>query len=94
MAQAYTPGLKVTNRMRYSCRRILPIKGDVLVSKGDRVDAEQVVAQTFMPGEIAPVNMANLLAMPPGDVIECMLKKEGERIEIGEPLAQTKGIFG
>ncbi|MCP3905706.1 MAG: hypothetical protein GY715_18935 [Planctomycetes bacterium] len=94
MAQAYTPGLKVTNRMRYSCRRILPIKGDVLVSKGDRVDAEQIVAQTFMPGEIAPVNMANLLAMPPADVLECMLKKEGDRIEIDEPLAQTKGIFG
>lgn len=94
MAKAYTPGLKVTNRMTFTARRILPIKGDVLVAKGDRVEAEQVVAHTFMPGDIAPVNMSNLLSMPPGDVKECMLKSEGDRVTIGEPVARTKGIFG
>ena len=31
MAHAYTPGLKVTNRMTYSVIRMLPIKGDVMV---------------------------------------------------------------
>ena len=56
MAQAYTPGLKVTNRVTHRVRRILPIKGDVLVNLGDTVDAEQVVAQTFMPGDVEPVN--------------------------------------
>ncbi len=94
MAQAYTPGLKVTSRMTHQVRRVLPIKGDVLVKKGDRVDAEQVVAHTFMPGEITPVNMANLLSMPPGDVKECMLKHAGDRLAKGDELAQTKGIFG
>lgn len=94
MAQAYTPGLKVTNRITHRARRVLPIKGDVLVKKGDRVEAEQVVAQTFMPGDITPVNLANQLSMPPGDVAECMLKQEGDRVEVGEPLARTPGIFG
>jgi len=94
MAQAYTPGLKVTNRITHRCRRVLPIKGDVLVKKGDVVEAQQVVAQTFMPGDIMPVNLANALSMPPGDILECMLKKEGEKIAIGEPLARTNGIFG
>jgi hypothetical protein len=94
MGQAYTPGLKVTRRLTHHCRRVLPIKGDVLVKKGDRVQAQDVVARTFMPGEITPLNMANLLSMPPADVMECMLKREGERVEVGEPLAQTKGIFG
>ncbi|MDY7107199.1 MAG: hypothetical protein SYC29_01045 [Planctomycetota bacterium] len=94
MGQAYTPGLKVTRRLTHRCRRVLPIKGDVLVKKGDRVQARDVVARTFMPGEITPLNMSNLLSMPPSDVMDCMLKREGERIEIGEPLAQTKGIFG
>ncbi|UCD76612.1 MAG: hypothetical protein JSV91_06740 [Phycisphaerales bacterium] len=94
MGQAYTPGLKVTNRLTHRCRRMLPIKGDVLVKVGDQVEAEQVVAQTFMPGDIEPVNLANLLSMPPEDVVECMLKQEGDRIEVGEPLARTKGIFG
>lgn len=94
MAKAYTPGLKVTNRVTHRCRRILPIKGDVLVKVGDQVDAEQVVAQTFMPGDIEPINLSNVLAMPPGDVHECLLMKEGDSVAIGDAIAQTKGIFG
>jgi len=94
MAKAYTPGLKVTARMKHRARRLLPIRGDVLVKIGDRVTAQQIVAQTFMPGDVMPLNIANLLALPPADVPGCMLKKEGERIAIGDPMARTKGIFG
>jgi hypothetical protein len=91
---AYTPGLQVVSRVRRRARRALPIPGDVVVGVGDRVEARQVVAQTFMPGDVTPLNMAKLLAMPPDDVPECMLKKEGDRIEPGDVLARTKGIFG
>ena len=94
MAKAYTPGLKVTNRITHRAKRLLPISGDVLVKVGDQVNARDVVAQTFMPGDITPLNMANLLSMPPQDVPECMIKKVGDRISIGEPIARTKGIFG
>lgn len=94
MSQAYTPGLKVTPRITHRARRLLPIAGEVLVKVGDSVKARDIVAQTFMPGDITPLNMANLLSMPPADVPECMLRKPGERIEIGEPLTQTRGIFG
>lgn len=94
MAQAYTPGLKVTERMTYRTRRVLPIPGDVLVRVGDRVAAQDVVARTFMPGDITPVNLANVLSMAPAEVPEAMLKKEGERIAVDEPMARTKGIFG
>jgi hypothetical protein len=91
---AYTPGLKVVGAMRYTARRLLPISGNVLVKPGDRVDARQVVAETFMPGDIIPLNLAKLLSIPPNDVPECILKKEGDRIERGDVLARTKGIFG
>jgi hypothetical protein len=91
---AYTPGLKVVEAMRYVARRLLPIPGTVLVAPGDVVDARQVVAETFMPGDITPLNLAKLLSMPPADVPECMLKKEGDRVDAGEALARTKGIFG
>jgi hypothetical protein len=94
MANAYTPGLTVSSRIRHQTRRLLPISGDVLVKTGDRVDAQQIVAQTFMPGDVTPLNLANLLSMPAADVPRCLLKKQGDRIEIGEPLARTKGIFG
>ncbi len=94
MARAYTPGLKVSAHTRHRARRLLPISGEVLVKVGDRVKAEQIVAQTFMPGDIFPLNLAKLLSMPPEDVPGCMLKKDGERVALDEPIARTKGIFG
>ncbi len=94
MAKAYTPGLKVTPRIRHKVRRVLPIPGDVLVNAGARVGARDIVAQTFMPGDITPVNMANLLGCSPGDVPGCMLKGEGAKIEPGEVIARSKGMFG
>ena len=94
MVVAYTPGLKVTNRVRHQARRLLPIAGDVLVEVGQKVSARDVVAQTFMPGDVAPINLANLLSLPPAEVSECLLVKEGDAVEVGQSLAQTNGIFG
>jgi hypothetical protein len=73
---------------------VLPIAGQVLVKVGDRVAARDVVAEAFMPGDVTPINLANQLSLPPGDVVSCVLKKEGDRVEVGEVLARTKGLFG
>lgn len=94
MAQAYTPGLKVSPTTTHRVRRILPIAGDVLVKVGDHVAARDVVARAFMPGEITPLNVANLISTPPADIPECMLKKVGDRVKSGEVIARSKGIFG
>ena len=94
MAKAYTPGLKVSARTTHRARRLLPIPGEVKVQAGDMVDADQVVAETFMEGDVTPMNIANRIACSPADVPNLLLKKEGERIEKGEPIAQGKGIFG
>lgn len=94
MAHAYTPGLKISHREVIRRSRTLPIKGKVLVNKGDALEAQQVVAETFMPGDIIPVNLSNLLSMPPADVPECMLVKEGDQISLGDIIARTQGIFG
>ncbi len=94
MAHAYTPGLKVTPRVRHRARRVLPIPGEVLVSMGDRVAARDVVARTFMPGDVTPLNLANQLSLAPADVPACMLKQQGDRVAVGDVLARTRGIFG
>lgn len=94
MATAYTPGLTVSGRIRHRVRRLLPLQGEVRVGVGDHVEAREVVAETFMPGDVFPLNLANILSMPPKDVLECVLKKEGDRVEEGEVLARTKGLFG
>lgn len=94
MAHAYTPGLKASERTRYLVRRILPIAGKVVVQQGQRVAMQDVVAGTQLPGDVFPINLANLLSLQPGDVPKCMLKKVGDRVEVGEILARTPGIFG
>ena len=94
MATAYTPGLTVTSRTTHRVRRLLPIRGEVQVKIGDTVNALDIVAETHMPGEVTPMNVANILSLPPADVPECMLKKEGDRIEPVDGIARTKGIFG
>ena len=62
--KAYAPGLKVVERCRHRCRRLLPISGEVLVRVGDRVQPRDPVAQTRLPGVIVPVNLAQQLAIP------------------------------
>lgn len=94
MAHAYTPGLKVTDRMTVSKRRILPLKGEVVVEVGDMVTPDTVVARTDLPGNVEPMNIANVLGVPPEDVPECMLKKEGEPVQRGETIGLTKSFFG
>ena len=94
MAKAYTPGLKVSSRTKHLAHRILPIAGEVKASIGDVVDADTIVAETFMDGDITPLNVANLIAAQPGDLPELMLKKEGDRVEKDEPIARSKGMFG
>jgi hypothetical protein len=90
----YTPGLKVVRQVRHRARRILPIAGDVLVRQGEHVDAHQIVAQTFMPGDITPLNLASVLSVSPSEVEGSLLKPVGEQVMPGELLARSKGVFG
>jgi hypothetical protein len=94
MAHAYTPGLKVLGKTVIRKERILPLAGDVLVKEGDAVEAEDVVARTFLPGNVETVNVANILGLPPEDIPKFMLKHEGDTIEEGEVIARMKHFFG
>ncbi len=94
MAFAYTPGLRVADVADVTKTRRLPLKGEVLVKKGDVVNADTIVARTELPGNVKMFNIANLLGVPASDIFELLLKKEGDTIAADEPLAQSKGLFG
>ncbi len=94
MAHAYTPGLKVARMEIIRKERRLPIKGEVLVNKGDIVKAEDVVAKTELPGNVQPINVAGLLSVPPDELPQLMLKKEGDTVEKDEVIAESRGFFG
>ncbi|HEC77612.1 MAG TPA: hypothetical protein ENI34_00530 [candidate division WOR-3 bacterium] len=94
MAHAYTPGLKVLAHTVLTKERRLPLPGDILVKKGDKVKAEQVVARTNLPGNVQTLNIAGLLGILPDEIEEAMLKKAGEEVKKDEIIAQSKGLFG
>jgi hypothetical protein len=94
MAHAYTPGLKVTERTKVVKDRRLPLSGDVLVSAGQKVTGQDIVARTALPGNVTTLNVAGLLGVPPEDISGMMLKKVNEPIDKGEVIAQSKGFFG
>jgi len=93
VGHAYTPGLKVTDNQIVRKQRILPLKGEVVVKVGDNVEPNDVVAQTHLPGNVVPLNVANFLGIPPEDLSMVMTKKEGDPIKTGEEIAIKKSFI-
>lgn len=94
MGSAYTPGLTVTaDQIVYKTRR-LPLKGEVLVRVGDQVEPNTVVARTELPGALQAIKVAEKLGVEPKDVPSLLRVAIGDRIEQGQMIAESKGIFG
>lgn len=94
MATAYTPGLKVIEFMEIKEERRLPLAGEVVVKKGDKVTSDTVVARTYLPGNVELINIASKLGIDAKEIKEYMLKKEGDAVKKDELIAQTKGLLG
>jgi hypothetical protein len=90
MTHAYTPGLRLSEKIRIRKSRNLPLPGDVIVKKWDIVASGDIVARTNLPGKVHSVNVVNRLAILPGDLRKNMLKKEGESVQKDEPIAETR----
>jgi len=86
--------LRVTGWTTIVKERRLPLSGEVMVQKGDRVTAERVVARTELPGNVQPVKAASILGQHQQDLLEYMLKKEGEAVKKDEAIATAKSFFG
>ena len=94
MAHAYTPGLKVLQHSKIKKERRLPIKGEVHKNIGDIVDADEIVAETKLPGNVHMLKVANRLNIAPGDINDVLSVNEGDSVKKGELIAETQGLFG
>lgn len=94
MAHAYTPGLRVTEHAVLRRERRLPLKGDVLVAAGDRVEADTVVARTELPGNVHTVNIAAKLSIDPAKVGGALVRPIGSKVKKDEIIATAKSLFG
>lgn len=93
MANAYTPGLTVSGDIIVRRSRRLPIKGEVLVKVGEKVEPESVLARALLPGALQTIKLAEKLGIEPKDVPETFLLKSGDAVEKGQVVAQTKGFL-
>ncbi|MCX7717320.1 MAG: hypothetical protein N2111_02810 [Candidatus Sumerlaeaceae bacterium] len=73
---------------------MLPIRGNVLVARGARVSAKDIVARTDLPGNVQLVNIAHNLGIEPADVPSKMRVELHKPIRKGDLLAENIGLFG
>jgi hypothetical protein len=90
MAHSYTPGLTVSERTTIQRKRLLPLPGTVLVRVGEKVQADRPVARAELPGKVLALNLANQLSVAPNEIHEYLIKKEGDRVQKDEIIAENR----
>jgi hypothetical protein len=94
MGSAYTPGLTVSaDHIVHKVRR-LPLKGQVLVTSGDKVDPNTIVARTELPGALQAIKAAEKMGVEAKDVPNLLKVQVGDKVAKGDPIAESKGFFG
>ena len=88
-SQTHVLPLTVIRRMR-----VLPWPGEVLLGTGNSVEPSDVVARAGKPRPHLILDVSSKLDVSVQEAKECCLKKPGEPVQQGEPLAVRKGLFG
>ncbi|MDZ4159000.1 MAG: hypothetical protein U1B80_04340, partial [Anaerolineaceae bacterium] len=74
--------------------RLLPLEGRVLVSPGQNVSAAEVIAEAYLKDEHILIDVRQALGLPRQlNLAQFITRRVGERVEAGDILAQTSGIF-
>jgi hypothetical protein len=73
--------------------RQLPFPGSVLVTKGDRVNPEDVIAEASQPSGIMVLDVARGLGVSPDEVQTCMVRDIDDELEDGDVIAQFEGTL-
>lgn len=71
---------------------MLPTPGEVLVTAGDRVNTDDIVARATVQGALHSINLAKELGVSVGAVSRHVLVTEGAVIP-GQPLASARSLF-
>lgn len=95
MGAAYTPGLKVAHWAKVRKIRRLPIKGEIVVKKGDEVEPDTVVARAYLPGEMHIVHLRQVMGgLEPIELKEAILVSPGDEVKRGQLIASKRVFFG
>jgi len=73
--------------------RKLPFPGRVLVSEGDQVIPEDVIAEAHLPGKMVMLDITSGLGISPNEVKASLVRSVGDDLEQGDIIAQFEGTL-
>lgn len=94
MGSAYTPGLTVSGDIVIRRTRRLPIKGEVLVSVGEQVKPNTIIARASLPGVLQTVRLSESLGVEAKDAPSFLTVNLGDSVAKGQIIAEGKKLFG
>jgi hypothetical protein len=94
MARILVPSLQIKRSTVVRKLRELPVPGEVLVAEGSAVQSGDVVARTFLPGDLHILRIAEKLGVEAFEVMAGLVVKQGEQVRRGQLLCEHAGIFG
>lgn len=80
--------------MRIRRERMLPRQGEIVVRVGQEVTPTQVLARAPLGLQFNVVRARKLLNVSLEAFPDCLLVSEGDKVEVGTPLAQKKRLIG
>ena len=91
----YTPSLIISPRTVIRKTRRLPLPGQVLVTQGQVVQADDVVARAERPGRLTIIHASARLGLEPSDLLgSLVIDAPGAEVQAGDLLAEVRGLFG
>jgi len=91
---AYTPGLAASPMTLVTKIRSLPVKGEILVDKGQKVDFDTIIGRSVLEGAPYIVKVSEMLGVEPEEVSRYMTVKPGDRVKKGDIIARYTAFFG
>lgn len=79
---------RVVYGVDYLVTRKLPVLGEIFVDKNQRTTENQLIGECHMPGDEMKFKISQMLGASSNNVRKYLSKQEGQRVQIGEVLAQ------
>ena len=94
MSTVLVPSLQVKRRITLRKRRELPIAGSIRFAVGQSVSESDIVADAQLPGEMRIIRVAEDLGIEPHEVAETLKVQQGDKVAVGQVIAERRAFFG
>ncbi len=85
--------MRLASVMDIQRTRRLSVTGRVLVSEGDQVHPEDVIAEAAISSGMIVIDLSLALGLPPEEAEACIVRELGDELEEGDVVAQCDGTI-